>query len=254
MSHAPTAHGPYEQEPREPFIAAGQRKALLTQALQDVELGAWDHRILDWLTDHPDTSTFLVILGIVERAKTTAEQASTAQVRVIDPGTPHLAFTWQAHDGNGRQATGQLAGAPPQPEVAGWRYHAFTEAAEAAVNALKDLEGLKATDPKPAPDDPARSLQRRPVCDFCASQPATYRYPTRRDGIIPVGGSMVVLPGGDWFACPACHLLVEAQLWDTLSARARLSAEHGAVLWAYFRECRSGPAVVIDASQGGDVE
>jgi hypothetical protein len=198
MSQAPTAHGPYEQEP--------------------------------------------------------PEQTQAAEIRVIDPGAPHLALTWQAHDGHGHQATGQLAGAPPEPEVAGWRYHAFTEAAEAAVNALKELEGLKATDPKPAPDDPARFLQRRPVCDFCASQPATYRYSTRRDGIIPVGGVVVVLPGGDWFACPACHLLVEAQLWDTLSARARLSAEHGAVLWAYFRECRGGPAVPLDASQGGDVE
>ncbi len=198
MSQAPTAHGPYEQEP--------------------------------------------------------PEQAPAPEIRVIDPGAPHLAFTWQARDGHGRQASGQVAGAPPEPESAGWRYHAFTEAAETAVNALKDLEGLRA--PEPAPDDPAavKSSKRRPVCDFCASQPATYRYPTRRDGIIPVGGVVVVLPGGDWFACPACHLLVEAQLWDTLSARARLSAEHGAVLWAYFRECRSGPAVPLDAPQRGDVE
>src|SRR6266699_3017321 len=162
MSQAPTAHGPYEQEPR--------------------------------------------------------EQTPAAEIRVIDPGTPHLALTWQAHDSRGHQATGQLAGAPPEPEVAGWRYHAFSEAAEAAVNALKELEGLKATDPKPAPDDPAMSSQRRPVCDFCASQPATNRYSTRRDGIIPVGGVVVVLPAGDWFACPACHQLVKAQLWDTLSA------------------------------------
>jgi hypothetical protein len=183
------------------------------------------------------------------------EQAPGAEIRVIDPGSSHLALTWQAHDGRGHQATGQLAGAPPEPEVAGWRYHAFSEAAEAAVNALKELEGLKATDPKPTPDDPAAtSSRRRLVCDFCASQPATYRYSTRRDGIIPVGGVVVVLPGGDWFACPACHQLVEAQLWDTLSARAKLSAEHGAVLWAYFRECCSGPAVALDASQGGDVE
>src|SRR6266699_2714946 len=151
MSQAPTAHGPYEQEP--------------------------------------------------------PEQAPAPEIRVIDPGAPHLAFTWQARDGHGRQASGQVAGAPPEP-----------------------------------------------VCDFCASQPATYRYSTRRDGIIPVGGVVVVLPGGDWFACPACHLLVEAQLWDTLSTRARLSAEHGAVLWAYFRECRSGPAVPLDAPQRGDVE
>src|SRR6266536_4261821 len=83
------------------------------------------------------------------------EQAPAPEIRVIDPGAPHLAFTWQAHDGHGRQASGQVAGAPPEPEVAGWRYQAFseafTEAADAAVNALKELEGLKATGPKPAP-------------------------------------------------------------------------------------------------------
>jgi len=255
VSHAPTAHGPYEREPREPFIAAGQRKALLALALQDVELGAWDRRILDWLTDHPDTSTFLVILGIVERAKATAEQ-STAQVRVIDPGNSHQGFTWQAHDGHGRQATGQLAGAPPEPELAGWRYQAFTEAADAAINALQELEGLKTTDPDPAPDDPAavQSSQRRLVCDFCADQPATYRYPTRHAGIVRISNAVVVMPAGDWLACPACHLLVEAHQWDTLSAWANLSAKYGEVLWAYFRECRSGPAVPLDWSQGGDVE
>ncbi len=57
MSQAPTAHGPYEQEPR--------------------------------------------------------EQTPAAEIRVIDPGAPHLALTWQAHDGHGHQATGQVAGAPP---------------------------------------------------------------------------------------------------------------------------------------------
>ena len=255
MSQAPTAHGPYEQEPREAFIAASQRKALLGQALQGVELGAWDCRILDWLAGHLDTSTFLVVLGIVERAKATVARASTAQVRVIDPGAPHLTFTWQTDDGHGHQATGQLAGAPPEPEFAGWRYHAFTEAAEAAINALKELEGLEAADSKPAPDDPAtaESSQRRLVCDFCADHPAAYRYPTRRAGIVPIGDAVVVLPGGDWLACPACHLLVEAQQWDTLSARAKLSTEHGAALWACFRKCRSGPAVPLDSSQGGDV-
>ncbi len=74
MSPAPTAHGPYEREPREPFIAADQRKALLAQALQDIELGAWDRRILDWLATHPDTSTFLAVLGMLQRARHAGQQ------------------------------------------------------------------------------------------------------------------------------------------------------------------------------------
>jgi hypothetical protein len=254
VSQAPTAHGPYEQEPREAFIAASQRKALLGQALQGVELGAWDRRILDWLAGHLDTSTFLVVLGIVERAKATVARASTAQVRVIDPGASHLTFTWQTDDGHGHQATGQLAGAPPEPEFVGWRYQAFIEAAEAAVNALKELEDLKAADCEPAPEDAAaESSRRRLVCEFCADQPAAYRYPMRRAGIVPVGGSVVVLPGGDWPACPACHLLIEDLQWDTLSARARLSAEQGAALWAAFREWRSGPVVPLDSPKAGEV-
>ena len=189
-----------------------------------------------------------------------ASQTPAVELRVLDPGGRPLAFTWQVLGGHGQLlASGQVAGAPPEPEVAGWRYQAFTEAfteaADAAVNALKELEGLKATGPKPAPDDPAaaKSSKRRLVCDFCADRPATYRYPTRRAGIVHISCAVVVMPGGDWLACPACHLLVEAQQWDTLSARARLSAKYGAVLWAYFRRCRSGPAVPLDASQGGEV-
>jgi hypothetical protein len=254
MSQAPMAHGPYEQEPRETFIAVDQRKALLGQALQGVELGAWDRRILDWLAGYLDTPTFLVVLGIIERAMAAGQQAPTPQIRVIDPGGSHLAFTWQARDAHGRQASGQAVGAPPEPEVAGWRYQAFTEAAEAAVRALKELEDLQGANNEPAPDGPtAGSRRRRVVCDFCADQAAAYRYPTRRAGIVPVGDAVVVLPGGDWFACPACHLLVEAGQWDSLSVRARLSAEQGAAFWAGFRQCRSGPAVALDSPQGGDV-
>ncbi len=186
-----------------------------------------------------------------------ANQTPAVELQVLDPGGRHLTLTWQVLNGHGHLlASGQVAGAPNTPELAGWRYHAFTEAAKAAVTALKELEGLKPADPRPAPDDPAaaQSWQRRLVCDFCTRQPATYRYPTRHAGIVQISSAVVVMPGGDWLACPACHLLVEAQQWDTLSAWANLSAQHGAVLWAYFRQCRSGPAVPLDASQGGDVE
>jgi hypothetical protein len=178
-----------------------------------------------------------------------ASQVPSVELRVLDPGGQHLTFIWQILNGHGHLlATGQVAGAPNTPALAGWRYHAFTDAARAAITALQDLE---ATQRRSAADDDR--TQRARTCDFCAAAPAAYRYPTRRAGIVRIGGAVVVLPGGDWLACPACHLLVEAQLWDILSAQARLSAEHGVVLWAYFRESRGGPAVPLDASQGGDV-
>lgn len=61
-------HGPHHHPPREAFIGFGRRHELLLAALQDVELGAWDARILDWLAHFCDTPTFLAILGMVQRA------------------------------------------------------------------------------------------------------------------------------------------------------------------------------------------
>jgi len=70
------------------------------------------------------------------------------ELRVLDPGGRHLTFTWQVLDRHGHLlASGQVAGAPNPPELAGWRYHAFTDAAQAAITALQDLE---ATQRKPA--------------------------------------------------------------------------------------------------------
>jgi hypothetical protein len=71
-THTPTshAHGPYEHQPAETFIAPARRTALLAAALRGVELGTWDERILAWLAHWCDTPTFLAILGLVERART----------------------------------------------------------------------------------------------------------------------------------------------------------------------------------------
>jgi hypothetical protein len=62
-------HGPHHHHPpTEAFIGYGRRRQLLLAALADVELGAWDARILDWLAHFCDTPTFLAILGMVQRA------------------------------------------------------------------------------------------------------------------------------------------------------------------------------------------
>jgi len=172
-----------------------------------------------------------------------ANQVPAVELRVLDPGGRHLTFTWQVRDGHGHLlATGQVAGAPNTPELAGWRYHAFSDAAQAAVTALQDLE--TAQRPPTAGDDRrgVAPTQRARTCDFCAAAPAAWRYPARGGQLatVLIGDTLVIVPGGDWYACPPCHHLVEAGQWNALSARARLPLDQGAALWATFQACRAG--------------
>jgi hypothetical protein len=163
------------------------------------------------------------------------------ELRILDPGGQDLAFTWQILDGHGHLlASGQVAGAPNTPQLAGWRYHAFTDAAHAAITAL--LQHLEATQRPPSPGGRART------CDFCAATPAAWRYPVWGGQLAPVliGEVLVVIPGGDWYACPACRHLVEAGQWDTLSERARLPQDRGAALWASFQTSRAGAPILLD--------
>jgi len=178
-----------------------------------------------------------------------ADQVPAVELRVLDPGGQHLAFTWQILNGHGHGhllASGQVAGAPNTPQLAGWRYHAFTDAAHAAITALQHLE---ATQHKPDPDSRhAGPAGRARICDFCATAPAAWRYPTRGGQHSPVllGDALVVIPGGDWYACPGCHPLVEAGKWDTLSERARLPRDRGVALWASFQTSRAGTPIPIN--------
>ena len=163
-----------------------------------------------------------------------AHQAPAVELRVLDPGGQDLTFTWQVRDRHGHQlASGQVAGAPNTPQLAGWRYHAFTDAAQAAITALQQLEAAQRR--------PAAARHDR-TCDFCAAAPAAWRYPARGDRLttVLIGDVLVVVPGGDWHACPACHHLVDAGQWDALSARARLPHDQGAALWASFQAGRAG--------------
>jgi hypothetical protein len=89
------------------------------------------------------------------------------------------------------------------------------------------------------------------TCDFCAQQPATWRYPTRSGLVVPAGRALVVLPGGPWHACPTCHALVQAGGWEALSARAGLPADQGAALWATFQAARAGTPTPLNP-QGRD--
>jgi hypothetical protein len=172
-------------------------------------------------------------------------QVPAVELRVLDPGGQHLTLTWQVRNGHGHLlATGQVAGAPNTPELAGWRYHAFTDAAQAAITALQDLE---------APQRSADSARRARICDFCAAAPAAWRYPAQGGQLatVLIGDTLVIIPGGNWYACPACHLLVQAGKWEALSVRARLPHDQGAALWASFQAARAGPPTPLDP-QGHD--
>jgi hypothetical protein len=189
-----------------------------------------------------------------------ANQTPAVELRVIDPGGQHLAFTWQVLDSHGQLlATGQVAGAPNTPEHAGWRYHAFTDAAQAAITALQDLE---ATQHQPSAGGHDRhsthGTGRARTCDFCAAAPAAWRYPAQAGQLntVLIGEVLVLVPGGDWYACPACHLLVEVGEWEALSARARLPHDQGAALWASFQASRAGSPTPLhppghDGQDGG---
>jgi hypothetical protein len=45
------------------------RLRLLHRVLADVQLGAYDRRIVEWMAKSTDTSTLLTILSLIERAK-----------------------------------------------------------------------------------------------------------------------------------------------------------------------------------------
>jgi hypothetical protein len=161
------------------------------------------------------------------------------ELRILDPGGDHLTLVWQVRNGYGHLlASGQTAGAPVQ--AGGWRYHALADAAHAAITALQHLE----------------ATQRPRTCDFCATAPAAWRYPTRRGQLTPIlgGDALVIVPGGDWYACPTCHHLVQAGQWQALSAKAHLPAGQGAALWAAFRAARTGNPVPLHPQRPNDAE
>jgi hypothetical protein len=99
-----------------------------------------------------------------------------------------------------------------------------------------------------APRPPAAGVvEREPTCDFCAAAPAAWRYPARPDAVtVRTDDALVILQGGDWYACPVCSSLIEAAMWDALSQRAGLPLGQGEALWATFWASRTGPALPLD--------
>ena len=61
--------GPLEADPGG-FLPGEKRSAILADVLDGVELGAWDLRIVGWLSGL-DTSTALTIASLIARARET---------------------------------------------------------------------------------------------------------------------------------------------------------------------------------------
>jgi hypothetical protein len=76
--------GPYPRPPRGHYLGFDQRTSMLHTALHGIKLGAFDRRTIDWLCHWCDTPTFLVVLGLVERARHAGPQ-SQAQVEGSRP-------------------------------------------------------------------------------------------------------------------------------------------------------------------------
>jgi hypothetical protein len=76
MTDPRIATGPLKREPFCLFLPPADRLLLLEEALGQVHLGAWDRRIIDWLTNL-DTSTVLTVASLIQRARM-AEAAALA--------------------------------------------------------------------------------------------------------------------------------------------------------------------------------
>lgn len=66
--HTHPQHGPYDDEPAAPYLIPAERRAALTRAMEDVELGEWDAKVLDWLSGW-ETSTVIAVAGWIMRAR-----------------------------------------------------------------------------------------------------------------------------------------------------------------------------------------
>ena len=60
--------GPLESDPGG-FVPQAERAVILAGVLVGVELGAWDRRVVRWLTEL-DTSTLVTVASLIARART----------------------------------------------------------------------------------------------------------------------------------------------------------------------------------------
>jgi hypothetical protein len=65
----PVPPGPLEEQPEGAYIMADLRRQLLLRALRDIELGAYDRRLVDQAAQHLDSATFRAVLSLLDRTR-----------------------------------------------------------------------------------------------------------------------------------------------------------------------------------------
>lgn len=85
-----------------------------------------------------------------------------------------------------------------------------------------------------------------PACDFCEAPNAAFAYPV---AAISIGTDEETIPAAHWTACLACHQLIEAQDWDTLTSHAGYPPGFAPTPVTAFQEHRRGGAVRIVPNQ-----
>ena len=87
------------QAPPPGFIPKAQQAQILAAALAGIELGAWDRRILDWMSNW-DASTVLTVASWITRTRDTSQDHSNDDQRAAQPhqpGTAHEHDTPRRH-------------------------------------------------------------------------------------------------------------------------------------------------------------
>jgi hypothetical protein len=80
-----------------------------------------------------------------------------------------------------------------------------------------------------------------PTCDFCEAPNATFAYPVAAITL----GTEQEIPAAHWTACIDCHLLIEEEDWDSLTASAGYPPGFAPTPVTAFRENRRGAAVQL---------
>jgi hypothetical protein len=60
---------PLHTIPDGPYVDQGDRESALSDALRDVELGAYDKQIMGWLVRHLDNPTMRTLVSLIERVR-----------------------------------------------------------------------------------------------------------------------------------------------------------------------------------------
>jgi hypothetical protein len=86
---------PLQEAPAGPWVDQGDREEALSDALRNIELGAYDELIIGWLVRHTDNPTMRTLVSLIERVR------DAGAVGVVDL---QAALQQRAHERHNRPA------------------------------------------------------------------------------------------------------------------------------------------------------